>query len=74
MKTSPSLSSSNPGCCTHILLGHAARHGLDIHVSTLPPVVRGRYTQPPLECPHGVTYWFEPTGEQIAEWKRIGAS
>lgn len=40
----------------------------DVTVSTEPPIVAGFYTRPPFICPHGVAYWMEPTGEQIAEW------
>jgi len=42
----------------------------DITISTVPPIVAGPYTQDGLRCPHGVTYWLEPTGEQIAKWVR----
>jgi hypothetical protein len=42
--------------------------GVEATVSTAPPLVTGPYTQPGMTCPHGVTYWFEPTGEQLARW------
>jgi hypothetical protein len=42
--------------------------GLEIHVSTQPPLTRGPYTTDGFRCPHGTTYWIEPTGEQIADW------
>lgn len=44
----------------------------DVTISTVPPLVIGPYTQPGLTCPCGVTFWVEPTGEQIAEWVRDG--
>lgn len=56
------------GECANVLKTRAAPVGLDITVSTLPPIVDGLYATDPLVCPHGVTHWFEPTGEQIAYW------
>lgn len=44
----------------------------EITIRTVPPLVIGPYTKPGLTCPHGITYWLEPTGEQIAEWARDG--
>ena len=44
----------------------------EITISTVPPIVAGPYTQDGLTCPHGITYWLEPTGEQIAAWGRDG--
>jgi len=45
-------------------------HQTEITIRTVPPLVIGPYTKPGLTCPHGITYWLEPTGEQIAEWVR----
>lgn len=47
-------------------------HPTEITISTVPPLVAGPYTVDGLTCPHGVTYWMEPTGEQIAAWVRDG--
>lgn len=47
--------------------------GLDVTVSTVPPIVNGPYTVAPYICPHGVRHWAEPTGEQIARWNEQGA-
>lgn len=44
----------------------------EITVSTAPPLVASPYGANGYECPHGVTYWIEPTSEQIAEWNREG--
>jgi hypothetical protein len=44
----------------------------EITVSTAPPLVASPYGDNGYECPHGVTYWIEPTSEQIAEWNREG--
>jgi hypothetical protein len=41
-----------------------------VTITTLPPLVTGPYTTDGLTCPHGITYWMEPTGEQIAQWVR----
>lgn len=54
--------------CSPTLKDGMARMGIEVTVSTLPPVVPGPYTTDPFTCPHGVTYWIEPTGEQIAQW------
>lgn len=43
----------------------------EITVSTAPPLVPNPYIHS-LTCPHGITFWMEPTGEQIAEWRRNG--
>lgn len=42
--------------------------GADVVVSTLPPLVYGPYTTDALMCPHGTTYYLEPTGDQVAKW------
>ena len=52
--------------CEAFLKTQAAGVGLDVHVSTVPPLVAGPYTTDPFVCPHGTAYWIEPTGEQIA--------
>lgn len=43
----------------------------EVVISTLPPLVINEYLQAH-ECPHGVTYYMEPTTDQIAEWGRLG--
>lgn len=52
--------------CADFLKTKAAGVGLDVHVSTVPPLVAGPYTTEPFVCPHGTAFWIEPTGEQIA--------
>ena len=61
-----------PGCEAELRDGMRGL-GTDVMVSTSEPVVAGPYTTDGFICPHGVTYWIEPTGEQIAEWVRDGA-
>lgn len=51
--------------------------GAEVTVSDLPPLVPSPYNRPgdgngQLTCPHGTTFYFEPTGEQIAQWVRDG--
>lgn len=46
--------------------------GCEITVSTAPPLIAGPYGTNGYTCPHGVTYWIEPTSEQIAEWNAKG--
>jgi hypothetical protein len=54
--------------CAQQLIDLSAEAGTEVHVSTLPPLVHGTYETAGFRCPHGVEYWIEPTGEQIAEW------
>lgn len=58
-------------CANELTTGMAAMD-VEITVSTLPPIVRGPYTTDPHICPHGESFWIEPTGEQIARWTRDG--
>ncbi len=41
--------------------------GAEITISTLPPIVDSPWTQV-VQCPHGVPFWCEPTGDQLAKW------
>jgi hypothetical protein len=43
----------------------------EITISTEPPLVANPYIQG-LTCPHGVDFWIEPTGDQIAQWVKDG--
>ncbi len=52
--------------------GFDGQPGCEITVSTARPLVRGPYTADGFRCPHGVEYWIEPTGEQIADWAARG--
>lgn len=49
-------------------------HATEITVTTAEPLVRGPYTQDAFICPHGVRWWMEPTGEQIALWAAGGVA
>lgn len=58
--------------CRNELLDRMAAVGIEITVSEQPPLVRGPYTTDGFTCPHGTTYFIEPTGEQIAQWQQDG--
>jgi hypothetical protein len=58
--------------CEKVLRDEMAEKGVKVTVSTMAPLVRGPYTEDGFICPHGLTYWLEPTGEQIAEWISTG--
>jgi hypothetical protein len=45
---------------------------VEVTVSTLPPIVPNEYEDLGLSCPHGVRFYAEPTGDQIATWIRNG--
>jgi hypothetical protein len=54
--------------CAEILRADMAP--ADVTVSTAAPIVLGDYTWTEgFTCPHGVTYWVEPTGEQLLRWQ-----
>jgi hypothetical protein len=58
--------------CSAELRDRMAAMGIEVTVSTAPPIVPGDYVTDPFVCPHGTSFWLEPTGEQIAEWVRGG--
>lgn len=41
----------------------------EITVSTEPPLVANPYITS-IRCPHGTEFWIEPTGDQIARWRK----
>lgn len=42
--------------------------GCEAVISTAPPLVKSVYGVQAHTCPHGVTYYCEPTGEQLMRW------
>lgn len=63
--------------CATFLKESIRRLGAEVTVSDLPPIVPSPYNRPgdgngSLTCPHGTTFYFEPTGDQIAQWARDG--
>lgn len=57
---------------TQMAEGPGTLPGCEITVSTARPLVVGPYGVNGFTCPHGVEYWIEPTGEQIADWAARG--
>lgn len=51
-----------------------AELGCDATVSTAPPLAEGEFENAGFICPHGTTYWLQPTGEQVAKWARDGVA
>lgn len=60
--------------CARTLAENSVTLGAEVHVSTLPPIVMGAHEPAGFRCPHGVEYWIEPTGEQIADWAARGVA
>jgi hypothetical protein len=58
--------------CPNVLLQGMVDLECEVTVSPFPPLVRGPYTTEGFTCPHGTTFWVEPTGDQIAAWARDG--
>ena len=76
-KPCPSSALGRSECAEYIreymaALGDELGEGCEIVVSTARPLVRSPYGANGYECPHGVTYWIEPTSEQIARWNAAG--
>ena len=53
--------------CAQLLIDTMAGLDCEITVTAVQPHVPGPFVTGH-RCPHGVTYWIEPTGEQIAAW------
>ena len=69
----------NHADCATYVKDAMAKLGCDITVSDRPPIVESVYNPPGsgngyITCPHGTTFYFEPTSEQIAEWVRDGVA
>lgn len=60
--------------CEHWLREGMANLGVEITVSTAPPIIETPYTLAAMRCPHGTDFWLEPTSEQIAAWTRDGVA
>jgi hypothetical protein len=63
--------SDHSGCAQRLRDGWAqaaAEDGgapIEVTISTAAPLVRNRFTEA-FRCPHGVTFYMEPTGDAIA--------
>lgn len=60
------------GCGKYLQQQFAVTTGTSVTVSTHPPLMPSPFTTTAFICPHGRSYWPEPTGEQIAAWGRDG--
>jgi hypothetical protein len=60
--------------CREFVRRKMAELGCEITVSTAPPLVEGEFENAGFRCPHGTTFWMQPTGEQIAAWARDGVA
>jgi hypothetical protein len=58
--------------CARELATRSQALGMAITVSAEPPATPSPYGEEWITCPHGVTYWIEPTGEQICAWVEAG--
>lgn len=79
MMPNPPDKSADHAECGAYLRRFFAQFDTDVTVSTLPPIVESPYNRPgdgngSLTCPHGTTFYFEPTSEQIAAWARDGVA
>ncbi len=59
--------------CADVLREALASRGVEITVSTQPPIVHNPYVVDPILCPHKTPFWVEPTSEQIARWAEAAA-
>lgn len=66
-----------PACvneCGRFMRRSLAEQGADANVSHLPPVVASAYPPLVMTCPHGVTWFAEPSNEQRAKWAEDGVA
>jgi hypothetical protein len=70
----PTPKSTDHKDCAAFLRDGMAYLGVEVTVSNERPLVIGPYTdaEGELTCPHGVAFYYEPTGEQIAQWAQDG--
>jgi hypothetical protein len=67
------MGSDHSGCSDYLKQEMAAK-GVEVTVSTAPPIVAGPYEEACFTCPHGTTYWMEPTSEQRLAWAKAGVA
>ena len=58
--------------CRLVLVQTAKDLGLELVVSTAVPLTPSPYDYNPMRCPHGVTFYMQPTNEQIVRWREAG--
>ncbi|MGW9196083.1 hypothetical protein [Micromonospora chersina] len=57
--------------CADVVRQEMAKLGAEVTVSTARPLVMNPYVEA-IQCPHGTTFYYEPTSDQIAAWARDG--
>lgn len=55
--------------CADTIKDGMARRGVEVTVSELPPLVPSKWSIS-MRCPHKIAMHFEPTGDQLAAWRR----
>ena len=56
--------------CRELLLDGFRRHGIEAHITHVPPLIPSDFESLNMRCPHGVMWYTEPTGEQREQWAR----
>jgi hypothetical protein len=63
----------SPSCgCIEMVRRFAVEQGLDVIVHEQPPELIGPYAMLAPECPHGNSFWCEPTDAQLTAWILAG--
>lgn len=60
--------------CRNVVRSAMADLGVEVTVSTAPPIIDTPYDSSPMICPHGTTFYLAPTSEQIAKWAADGVA
>lgn len=58
--------------CKDVCLNWFRERGMDVTVTTAPPLIETGYEALDMYCPHGVLWYAEPTSEQRRDWFRAG--
>jgi len=58
--------------CRAVLRDGMAEMGTEVTVSTAAPLTPSPYEYNPMTCPHGVTFYMQPTTEQVLAWHEAG--
>lgn len=59
--------------CGQFIRDFYAEHDIEVFATTARPVVWTPYDTLNMVCPHGVTWFAQPTSEQIVKWQEAGA-
>lgn len=55
------------GGCEDVIVAAMTGSGIEIAIGTEEPLVQNKWIEG-VTCLHGVTFWIEPTSEQLAKW------